>query len=413
MLLYNLFIHIFHFSIKIASFFSKKAQKWLAGRKKPFQQPKPNTAYIWFHCASFGEFEQGRNVMEALKKKYPEKALLITFFSPSGYEVRKNYALADIVMYLPLDTPAKAYHFLETYQPQMAFFVKYDLWLNVIFEAKKRNIPLFLIAARVGEGSSFFRFPMKSLYKKAFQSFSAIFTQDEKSKQLLHQFSQNPNIFVTGDTRYDRVFSNRQEWQPIPEMNYFLGESYSRQNVLLLGSCWAAEIEMMLGIWATFPANVKLIFAPHEIHKTQIAKYMTRFPTESILFSEIATCQPSHRILWVDNVGMLAKMYAYSGIAFVGGGFQKALHNILEPATFSNIVLFGEDFYPEKYPEGAEMIANGGALSVKNGENLLSILQLLIKDVSLYAQKSNQSFSFVQSRIGATGRILDELLNRN
>lgn len=409
MFLYNLFIYLFYFSIKIAAFFHPKAQKWVTGRKLPFKLPKENVEYIWFHCASLGEFEQGRNVMEALKQKYPEKALLVTFFSPSGYEVRKNYPLADIVMYLPLDTPAQARHFLDTYQPKMAFFVKYDLWLNVIFEAKKRNIPLYLIAARVGEGSSFFRFPMKKLYQKAFQAFAAIFTQDEKTKHLLSHFSQNPHIFVSGDTRYDRVFSNRQEWQPIAEMQYFLGENNNPQTVILLGSCWKAEIEMMLAIWQNLPSNIKLIFAPHEIDKTQIAKYIAQFPKESILFSEIAKSTPSHRILWVDNVGMLAKMYAYSGIAFVGGGFQKALHNILEPATFKNVVLFGNDFYPQKYPEGAEMIANAGAVSVKNGQDLENILQLVIKDVSLWEKMSDLNHRFIQARIGATQKVVDYL----
>ncbi len=408
MLFYTFLIYIYYFFIQIAAYFHPKAKKWVTGRKQPYPPALPNSNYIWFHCASLGEFEQGRNVMEAMKQKYPDTKLLITFFSPSGYEVRKNYALAEIVMYLPIDTPAKVRHFLDTYKPQKAFFVKYELWLTLIFEIKKRNIPLFLLSAQVSYNSNFFYFPAKYLYKKAFQSFSAIFAQDEKTKDLLSHFSQNPNIFVSGDTRYDRVFSNRQEWQPIPEMAYFLGENPNRFEVIILGSCWAAEIEMMLGIWAEMPPNIKLIFAPHEIDKKQIAKYIARFPAESILFSEIEKCRPNHRILWIDNIGMLARMYAYSGIAFVGGGFHKALHNILEPAAFENVVLFGDNFYPQKFPEAAEMIANGGALRVKNRGNLQEILLLMIKDVSLYRKMAKCNQNFIQDRIGATKRIMEK-----
>ncbi|MFN0200642.1 MAG: 3-deoxy-D-manno-octulosonic acid transferase [Bacteroidia bacterium] len=412
--LYNFSIYAYIALLQLAALFHAKAKLWVNGRKNWQEKLKKspilrtNEPTIWFHCASLGEFEQGRNLIEKIKADYPQYRILLTFFSPSGYEIRKNYAFADEVLYLPADTPSNARIFLELVQPKCAFFIKYEIWLNYLEALHRQKIPTFLVAARLRENSRFFHPLMKKLYQQAFASFTEIFTQDEITKQLLLHFSANIKATLSSDTRYDRVFANRLEFQPITAIEVFTKDKIC----IICGSSWQTEEDMMLDIFEQLPENVVVIFAPHEIHPDKITKQIERYARISFQYSnlkvnaqeEAPNSLKDKRILWIDNVGMLSKLYYYADISFVGGGFRNALHNILEPATFGNVVLFG--FQHQKFPEATELMKEGGAFEIKTQNDLVGILLNLVKNQELRETLSKKNRSFVEKRIGATAQIL-------
>jgi 3-deoxy-D-manno-octulosonic-acid transferase len=410
MFLYNLGIYTYFILLKIASLFHAKARLWVEGRQnweekltqKVADWHTSNAFVVWFHCASLGEFEQARNLIESIKKTQPKSKILLTFFSPSGYEVRKNYAFADYVMYLPLDTKNNAKKFLQLLNPSLIFFVKYELWLNFIFEIEQKKVPLVLVSARLREESRFLSSPLRNLYKKAFLAFTYIFTQDEKTKNILLTFCQHQQLIVSSDTRYDRVFSNFLSFKPISEISDFKRNDFC----IVCGSCWQQEEEMILEIFPLLPENVKIILAPHEIHSEKIDKYISQFPGFSIKFSEYHTHKVENpRILWIDNVGMLSQIYHYGEAALVGGGFHSAgLHNILEPAVFGAMVMFGPQH--TKFPEASEMIENGGAFEVKNAAELKTFIEKISKNNTFREEIAAQNKAFIAVRKGATELIL-------
>lgn len=410
MFLYNLGIYAYFILLKTASLFHAKARLWVEGRQnweeklaKKVADWHANKAFvIWFHCASLGEFEQARNLIESIKKMQPQCKIMLTFFSPSGYEVRKKYAFADEVMYLPLDTQNNAKKFLHLLNPSLIFFVKYELWLNFIFEIERKKVPLVLVSARLREESRFVSSPLRHLYKKAFLAFTYIFTQDEKTKNILITFCQHKQLIVSSDTRYDRVFSNFLSFKPISEIVDFKRNDFC----IVCGSCWRQEEEMMLQIFPYLPQNVKIILAPHEIHAEKIDKYIAQFPDVSIKFSKYHTHKIENpRILWIDNVGMLSQIYHYGEMALVGGGFHSAgLHNILEPAVFGAMVMFGPQH--KKFPEAAEMIREGGAFEIKNAADLKALIEKISQKNTFRAQISAQNKAFIAARKGATELIL-------
>ncbi|MEZ4825965.1 MAG: glycosyltransferase N-terminal domain-containing protein [Bacteroidia bacterium] len=353
---------------------------------------------VWFHCASLGEFEQCRNLIEWIKSSYPDVSVLLTFFSPSGYEIRKNYALADIVTYLPLDTKKNAADFLRIVNPRLVFFVKYELWIHFLREMKIRHIPVVLVSARVGENSPFFTSLLAPLYKKAFQSFRQIFTQDETSKELLSRFTGKSHITVSSDTRYDRVVANRDTFSEIPFV-----ETFTRDKICLIcGSTWPVDEKALFYAWDRLKniPELVMILAPHEIHKQRILAWKEKYPESTLLFSEKETANSAHRILWVDNIGMLSRLYFYADVAYVGGGWGSGLHNILEPATFGAPVVFGHRH--EKFPEAGDIIAAGGGFSVKNEAELHSALEKLLTDAELREEIFVSNKTFINQRSGAT-----------
>jgi 3-deoxy-D-manno-octulosonic-acid transferase len=312
------------------------------------------------------------------------------------------------VLYLPADTPHNVQKFIDYVSPEMVFFVKYELWLGYLRELKSRQIKVLLIAASVSPDSAFFRSPFRKLYREAFAGFTAIFTQNALSAQLIQAFSQNPHVYISGDTRYDRVLSNAREFQPLPEIERFINGSpqSTHQRVIICGSAWPKEIAIMMQILPQLPDNYKIIIAPHEIHPKEIEQYMAQFPLLSIRFSEIQSLVPAHKILWIDNIGMLSRLYHYADVAFIGGGFQKALHNILEAAVYGCVVVFGSNYHPKKYPEGEALIAAGGAFVIDTASDLMRILND-IETQHLHTKIRTLNQGFVVQQSGATTQIVD------
>ena len=411
-LIYHISIHALGLAFRIASLFHPKARKWVQGRKNWEQQlkdhKKPGT-WVWFHCASLGEFEQGRNLIDYIHDHFPNYRILITFFSPSGYEVRKSYKRADLVTYLPLDTAANVRKFVEIIQPTVVFFVKYELWINLISELNRRKIPLVLISARVDKRSPFFTSMFASLYKKAFGSFQAIFTQDLTSARLIRDFSQHPQVIASSDTRYDRVAANRDTFTPLPEIERF------RQNRLCLmgGSTWPKGAALMHAAYQALKDRYDLcmILAPHEIRPSSIQTWIDKFPKVSLTYSKIDQLTDQHDILWIDNIGMLSRLYAYADVAYVGGGWGTGLHNILEAAVFGCPVIIGPEH--TKFPEAGDLIAVGGAFSIQDETEFIRQLEIMLAEDQLRADIQRTNVTFITDRAGATQQILDWCLKNN
>ncbi len=404
--LYILSIYLYGLALRIAAFFHPKASKWVGGRKDweiaLRNQITGDHAWIWFHCASLGEFEQGRNLIEQLKQAYPEHRILLSFFSPSGYEIRKNYAHADFVCYLPLDTPQNARIFLSILQPSLVVFIKYELWLSYLHEIRNRAIPFILVAARVRANSPFFTSIFKSLYQKAFREMTHIFTQDQTSLELIQSFSGNPNISVSSDTRYDRVSSNKAEFTEIPEITSFKSDRVC----LVAGSTWPKGEGLLLDAYRSLRTthNLCLILAPHEIYPDRIDKWEAEFPAETIRFSQIDQLNESHTILWIDNIGMLSRLYHYADIAYIGGAWGTGLHNILEAAVFGSPVIIGPKH--QKFPEAAELIEAGGAFSINTPTELIEVLTSLLQEPQLRKEIERINEAFIAERAGATEKVL-------
>jgi len=400
--LYSLGIRLYELAIKSASIFQPKAAKWVSGRSNWEEEMRLNlpqkSSWIWFHCASLGEFEQGRNLIDHIKIHNPEVGILVSFFSPSGYEIRKSYPNADWVCYLPLDTKKNAKKFLDLLNPKLVCFVKYELWLNFLSEIANRSIPSILLSARVRKNSAFFSSPISSLYKQAFKSFDKIFTQDESSAQLLRDFSGNSEIMVSSDTRYDRVSANRENFLEIPEVSNFK----KNRLCIVAGSTWPKAEAMLLEAFNELfeRYNLCIILAPHEIRESRITEWEQKYPEISLRFSQIEQLNGQHRILWIDNIGMLSRLYHYGEIAYVGGGWGSGLHNILEAAAFGCPVLIGP--VHDKFPEAGEMIAAGGCFEIQDTQSLGLQLKSLAKNPELRDSIHRINTTFIEERSGAT-----------
>lgn len=408
---YSIAISLYRLSIFTASFFNTKAKLWVEGRRNIFGRIeeqltlKPlnsGTGPIWFHCASLGEFEQGRPLIEKLKSQSLKVKVLITFFSPSGYEIRKNYPLADYVFYLPADSGPNAQKFISAFNPSAAIFVKYEFWFYYLNELHKRRIPSFLISAAFRENQHFFKW-YGGFFRKMLGMFSHIFVQNETSKSLLEKAGIS-QVSVSGDTRFDRVFETSQAVEEIPLVSRFRG----KKKVLIAGSTWAEDEKIIAGCRIQ-KSDLKLIIAPHEIHEKHIESVIDLFPNSNILrFSQASEKNIEEAdILVIDNIGMLARLYRYGHIAYVGGAFGRSLHNILEPAAFGLPVLFGPDH--QKFPEAAALIEKGGAFSIKDSAELESRINFLLQDEMVLNIASEMSRFFVRYNTGATVKIMEEI----
>ncbi len=404
--LYNLSIYLYIFYIRVGSLFNAKAKLMLLGRKNIFQDLESQISnlksqnLVWFHCASLGEFEQGRPLMEKLKLKYPDVKILLTFFSPSGYEIRKNYAGADYIFYLPMDTPSNAKKFVEIVSPQKVFFVKYEFWFNYLFELKSKNIPTYLVSGIFREKHYFFK-GTGGWFRKQLKSFTHFFLQDEKSMELLNSIGYT-NSTLVGDTRFDRVFEVAKNVKQINLLEQFVEE----KKVLILGSSWMEDEKI---VQSSKFESLKLIIAPHEIDEKHLCSIEEVFKINSqqstILRYSKAT--PTNvrdaQVLIIDNIGMLSSIYQYGSIAFIGGGFGKGIHNILEAATFGLPVIFGPNY--EKFAEAKELIKLGGAFSISKQDEFEKTM-LLLSDEQVLKTASQISRMYVQGRVGATEKIL-------
>jgi 3-deoxy-D-manno-octulosonic-acid transferase len=395
---YNIGIRLYHFAVFVASFFNPKAKKWLEGRLGLLDIIERETKgfsgeTLWVHCASLGEFEMARPIMESLKESDSSLRIILTFFSPSGYEIRKNYALADHVFYLPLDTKANASRFVNAIKPSKVIFVKYDLWFHHLNEAKKHGAKLMLISAQFRASQQYFKFYGVTV-RKALKLFDKIFLVDEKSEKLLHQIDVK-NTTVCGDTRYDRVMEIAKKADSISEIERFKGNS----KLIVCGSTWPEDEKILQSALSRFP-SVKWIVAPHEVGPKNIERLEMLFPG-SVRFSKYQNNDLD--VLIIDSIGLLSKVYQYADVAYVGGGFGTGLHNILEATAFGTPTIFGPDF--SRFPDAGEMAKNGLAISIQNENELESKLEELLN--SNQSDLKAEILDFMNSRTGATEAILE------
>jgi 3-deoxy-D-manno-octulosonic-acid transferase len=400
-ILYDIFIKFYLISLKVASFFNAKAKKWVDGRRN-FPALNNNQKKIWVHCASLGEFEQGRPILEKLKQTYPDYPIVLTFFSPSGYEIRKNYTGADYVFYLPIDTQKNATKFIQEVNPALVVWVKYEYWFHYLNELKKQSIPILLVSAIFRQSQPFFKSNNK-FWKKILVCFDHIFVQDVASKELLNRIDVSENITVSGDTRFDRVLEIAAKKTAIKEIESFI----ENHHVLIAGSTWEQD-EKILAKYMMQHENKKLIIAPHEIDAAHLKTIKQLFPN-SIFYSEWVSFQdkPNNiQVLIIDNMGMLSKLYQYATICYIGGGFNKSgIHNILEAAVYGKAIVFGPHY--QKFGEAVRLIQIGGAFSIQDENELSLKLDSLFADVISLKNAEDVAKQFAIEKSGATKIIVD------
>jgi 3-deoxy-D-manno-octulosonic-acid transferase len=409
LLLYNLVIRSYYLFVWFASFFNGKAKRWITGRKeRAFIR---FSDCIWFHFASLGEFEQGRPVLEALREKYPDNKIVITFFSPSGYEVRKNTPLADAVYYLPLDTRRNARQFIDAIRPKMAVFTKYDYWYHFFYEAKQRAIPIYIVSGIFRPEQIFFKW-YGALPRKILGFATWFFVQDERSKQLLAKIGLS-NVTVSGDTRFDRVWANARQPKLIPGLTEFKNS----HRLFIAGSTWPEDEKLVAALVRERP-DLKFIIAPHEISEEKIGSLLALLPAGGAIRYSGLTAHPDGyngsphidcRVLVIDNIGMLSSLYQYADIAYVGGGFGAGIHNTLEAAAFGLPVIFGPNYH--KFIEANELIAIKAGFTVSDGSQLAGIVDALINDRAFYNNACTKAGEYVKEHTGATKTILERIVS--
>jgi len=398
--IYNIGIKSYRAGVGLAAATGNaKAKLWIEGRRhwreRMKEQLKGTGPLIWVHAASLGEFEQGRPVLEAIRAQYPHCRILLTFYSPSGYEVRKNYQGADYVYYLPLDTPRNARDFLDIVHPDLVIFIKYEFWYHFLTALSKRQIPVLLISGIFRPNQLFFK-PYGGMFRRLLRQFDWIFVQNQASLDLVRQLGIE-KASLAGDTRFDRVFALLNERVELAAIDTFI----NGRKAVIAGSTWEADEQVLSGWWN---ANAKpdrcLILAPHEIHQSHIKQVQSLFPG-AVRYS----VGGQGDVLIIDNIGLLSLLYRYARVTFIGGGFGKdGIHNILEPATYSKPVVFGPVFH--KYPEAAGLLAAGGGVTIADVSALTTVMESLLEDDAHCTQMGNAAGRFVAENKGATGKIL-------
>ncbi len=395
-LLYRLGIYFYGWAIRIAALFNEKAKLWVSGRKTVLKDIESAGLKdcLWMHCASLGEFEQGRPVLEELRRKHPNYPILLTFFSPSGYEVRKNYSGADFVTYLPLDTKANVSRFLDLVSPKIAVFVKYEVWHCYFRELAKRQVPLFLISSIFRPDQIYFRSYAK-WFRNTLKGIDQIYTQDEESIRLLKEI--DIAAVLSGDTRFDRVLAIKQSGEEMPEVGDFAGN----YTTIVAGSTWPAD-ESMLIEFVKITADTRLIIAPHQIGEGHIKEILAK-SEESVRWSEWDG-KTSAKILVIDAIGKLSTIYRYADISYIGGGFGRGIHNTLEAAVYGIPVVFGPNY--QKFKEARDLIAAGGGFTAKDESEFFNILNKLNSDKEFRKNSGELAGNYVSGNSGATARIL-------
>ena len=405
--MYSLIIHLYAFFIELISPFHKKARLMRLGQWKTNgilrEKIDRNAKYIWFHASSLGEFEQGRPLIEKIKAEHPEYKILLTFFSTSGYEVRKNYGGADVVCYLPFDTPYRVKKFLELSKPVMAIFIKYEFWDNYLSELKRRNIPVYIVSAIFRKEQLFFKW-YGGMYRKVLSYFTHIFVQDDASRELLSKYGVT-NVSVFGDTRFDRVQDVYKNTKQVPMVDLFVNNNRSdNQLTMVAGSSWQQDEEVYLNYFNEHP-ELKLIIAPHEIHKDHLMHIESMLKRPSIRLSEATEKDIKGKsCLIVDSFGLLSSIYRYGDLAYIGGGFGAGIHNVLEAAVYGIPVIFGPKY--QKFKEARDLLQVGGAFSITDEKTFESKMEELSTYRDLLEAAGAAAGDFVKSNIGATNRII-------
>ena len=405
--LYNLAIHLAGFFLRIIALFSPKIKLFVEGRKSVFsileEKIKAEDKTIWFHSASLGEYEQGLPVIEKVKEKYPQHKIIVTFFSPSGYEVRKNNTIADVTVYLPLDSKSNAKRFLKLVHPELAFFIKYEFWLNYLKELEKSKTPTYLISGIFRDNQMFFKW-YGGFYRKALNAFTYFFVQNEKSKQKVESLGFK-NVIISGDTRFDRVNAILERDNRLDYVENFKNDQFT----IVIGSSWPKDEILIAEYINQAPDNVKFIIAPHNIKPDQISDLLSKITKPTVLFSEKENKDLStYNVFIIDTIGILTKIYSYGTIAYVGGGFgNPGIHNILEPATFGIPIVIGPNY--SNFAEAVDLVGIGGCMPISTNTELKAIFDRLLNDKNFLAEKSEICRSFIQNNKGATETIMKRI----
>ncbi|MEA3462181.1 MAG: glycosyltransferase N-terminal domain-containing protein [Bacteroidota bacterium] len=404
-LLYNIGVRIYCLVAVILSPWKRKAKLWVEGRKHWYEKlsaaMEPDEKVIWFHCASLGEFEQGRPVIEEIRKRRPEHKILLTFFSPSGYEKRKDYEGADYVMYLPLDTRRNAKKMLDLLSIEMVFFIKYEFWYHFLHQLNRKKIPVYLASGNFRPGQLFFRWYGR-WYRRFLALFTHIFVQNKDSLSLLAGIGYK-HVSVAGDTRFDRVHELVQTRFSHPALEGFSKDS----PVIVAGSTWDKDEQLLAHAFKELSNELHLIIAPHELSESHICSLQERFPG-SVLYTELKKEVPEGcRVILVNTIGKLSYLYRYGHLAYIGGGFGKGIHNILEAATYGLPVIFGPEY--KKFAEAVDLSSLGGAFPVGNETELLFTIRQQLENSQLLKTTSQIAANFVSERVGATSAILGKV----
>jgi 3-deoxy-D-manno-octulosonic-acid transferase len=410
--LYNLIVQLADFLLKIIASLNPKMKLFVDGRKTVFttltDKIKPNDKTIWFHAASLGEYEQGLPVMEKIKEKFPEHKIVLTFFSPSGFEVRKNNTVANVTVYLPLDTKKNAQKLLGIVHPELVFFIKYEYWPNYLNELQKLATPTYLISGIFRGNQLFFKW-YGGFYRNALNTFKHFFVQNAGSKELLLQLGKT-NVTVSGDTRFDRVAAILEKDNTLDFISDFKNDTIT----IVVGSSWPKDENLLVDFINSTSHKVKFIIAPHNIKTEQIQELKNSIAKKTILFSEIGTGRdlslPKYDVFIIDTIGILTKIYSYADIAYVGGGFgNPGVHNILEPATFGVPIIIGPNF--SHFAEATALVNMKGCVSISNQQELNEAFENLIQNEDIRYEKGHICSTFVQMNKGATESVMKYVSN--
>ncbi len=407
-ILYSLAIRFYSGTIALASLFgNKKAQLWWKGRRNQWDNLKDfnkNDEWIWFHVSSLGEFEQGLPVIESLKNKFPQYKILLTFFSPSGYEIRKDFQLADKVVYMPSDTLSNAKKLINNFNIKMAFFVKYDFWFNYMKVLKKNNIPLYYISALLHHDHYFFKF-YASWFRKQLRNVTHFFVQNDDTAKLLKSIGLE-NVTVTGDTRFDRVFEIAKQSKSFPEIENFI----AGRKCIIAGSSWQSDEKFLVPFSKNMPDDYCMIIAPHDISDSHIKQITSQYDEglQYTVYSIRSTVYGQQsKVLIIDTIGILKQIYKYARFAYVGGGFMSSIHNTQEALVFGCPVVVGPKYH--KFVEAVDLVEQGGMFSVTNQQEFNDIFEQLMNDEDFYNKASGICQDYIQLSVGATDKIIASL----
>lgn len=404
-MIYNLIIYLYASAVRLAALFNKKASLMVAGHTEAFNKLKKeidsSAKYIWFHAASLGEFEQGRPLIEEIRKQYPDYKILQTFFSPSGYEVRKNYKGADIVCYLPFDTPGNAHRFIALAKPCMAFFVKYEFWKNYLVELNRKSIPVYSVSSIFRDNQIFFRWYGAS-YRNVLKQFTHLFVQNEYSVSLLEKIGVR-NTTVVGDTRFDRVLEICRQAKELPIVEQFKGNAVT----LVAGSSWAPDEDIFIPYFNAHP-KMKLIIAPHVIDESHIKEIIGKLDRTVVRYTQ-ATPETVAQAdcLIIDCFGLLSSIYRYGEIAYIGGGFGVSIHNTLEAAVYGMPVIFGPN--NKKFQEAQDLLVCKGGFEILGAQDFNQLMDRFLTDNSFLDKAGKKAGNYVRDNSGALEKIMHEI----
>lgn len=405
--MYSLGIYLYALLVRlVAALGHRKARAMVRGQRDTWrilrEKIDPTARYVWFHAASLGEFEQGLPLIERLRREQPSRKILLTFFSPSGYEVRKDYKGADVVCYLPFDSPTAARRFIKWARPEMAFFIKYEFWRNYIDVLSKKSIPIYSVSSIFRPGQIFFRWYGRK-YARCLRRITHFFVQNERSVELLRTIGVQDNVTIVGDTRFDRVIDIRNAAKPLPIVEQFIRPTYgntSQPFVLVAGSSWQPDEDILLDYVNRHP-DLRLVIAPHVVNDAHIQEIEQKLTTPALRYSQ-ATLEnvDDYRVLIIDGYGLLSSIYRYATVAYVGGGFGVGIHNVPEAAVYGIPVIIGPNH--QRFAEAVALIANGGCKSIKNAEDFSVIMDDFLENPAHITQAGSAAGDYIHQNAGAT-----------